>query len=243
MSVKKIIILNTKPAKFGEHTDELTPDMFVSSLPVQHSHSYYENDDLGLYIGVWDTTEMIETPAPYADDEFMTIIEGAVEIKNNNTGKIETVLADESFVIPRGYDCQWHQQGYLRKFYIISAHPDEEMPAKPVVESIVYVNDKRNKAFTMTSDGHHKKELYVDHYKRFSAGIWYCNILNTPLMEYPDNEFLLINSGVLIAIDEDANEQIFKQGDALFIPQGALYKWRVTNNVTITYAKIKGKPV
>ncbi len=245
MLTNKIIRLNPNPKGFGDNADELTQDMFVSSLPVQHSHSYYEDDELGLYVGVWDTTDMVETAAPYACDEFMTIIEGAVEIKNNKTGKIDTVMAGESFVIPKGYDCQWHQQGYLRKFYVISEHPAESIPEIPSVDGIVYIAStdiaSNSKAFTDTHDGHSKKELYVDQQQRFSAGVWRANALTTALSPYPDNEFLLINQGSLICIDENNIEQKFKQGDALFIPQGAMCAWRIEDNVTITYAKIKSK--
>jgi len=245
MLTNKIIRLNPNPKGFGDNADELTQDMFVSSLPVQHSHSYYENDELGLYVGVWDTTDMIETAAPYGCDEFMTIIEGAVEIKNNKTGKIETVMAGESFVIPKGYDCQWRQQGYLRKFYVISEHPAESIPKAPSINGIVYIASSdiasNSKAFIDTHDGHSKKELYVDHLQRFSTGIWRAKALTTALSPYPDNEFLLINKGDLICLDKDNIEHKFKQGDALFIPQGAICAWRVEDNVTITYVKIKAK--
>jgi len=239
MPVKKVIKLSTKPAKFGEIADELSADMFVSSVPVQHSHSYYEDEDLGLYIGVWDTTDMVEKSAPYACDEFMTIIEGSVEIKETKTGNIKTVLAGESFVIPKGYDCQWRQQGYLRKFYVISEHPHETIPEQPAINSIVYINDNPDHPFKNTRDGYCKKELYVDHQQRFSAGIWQSGALNTELLPYPDNEFLVVTQGTLRCRDHHGNEQIFKQGDVLFIPQGSLCAWSVDKSVTLTYCKIK----
>jgi len=58
MSKKKIIKLSQNPEGFGEITDELEVEMFESSLPKQHTHSYFEDEVLGLYIGVWDTTDM-----------------------------------------------------------------------------------------------------------------------------------------------------------------------------------------
>jgi uncharacterized cupin superfamily protein len=115
MKKEGIIRLSTNPEGFGESPDELTPDMFASELPTQHSYEYYEDEELGLYIGVWDTDDMIEVAAPYACDEFMWLIEGECQIKNNRTGEIETVEAGTAFVIPKGYDCQWQQTGYLKK--------------------------------------------------------------------------------------------------------------------------------
>ena len=142
MSEKKVVKLIQSPKGFGEVADELEESMFESPLPTQCTHSYYEDETLGLYIGVWDTTDMIESAAPYSCDEFMTIIEGAVEIKNNKIGKVETVTAGQSFVIPQGYDCQWHQNGYLKKFYVIYEPPAQDLPASPVCEHIIYIDEK-----------------------------------------------------------------------------------------------------
>lgn len=238
MSDKKIIKLNGAPKGFGDIADELTQDMFESAIPTQHSHSYYENDELGLYIGVWDTTDMVETAAPYGCDEFMVLLEGQATIKNNQTDELETIVAGESFVIPKGYNCQWQQTGYLRKFYVISEHPDENIPTKPTVESVVYITDNET-AFTATSDGFEKKELYIDQHQRFSSGIWRCKTLTTELAPFPDNEFLLINQGSLTCLDENNVAQTFNAGDALFIPQGTVCAWQVTTNVSLTYVKIK----
>ena len=63
MPAKRIISLSPAPEGFGQTPDELTPDMFVSELPVQHSHEYYADEELGLYIGVWDTTVSGSRPA------------------------------------------------------------------------------------------------------------------------------------------------------------------------------------
>ena len=104
-----IIRLSHNPDGFKDNVDDLTADMFESDLPIQHSHDYFADDEAGLYVGVWDTTEMIEAAAPYAMDEFMVVIEGAAVIRNNTTNTSETILAGESFIIPREYDCQWQQ--------------------------------------------------------------------------------------------------------------------------------------
>lgn len=59
--------------------------MFVSSIPVQHSHAYFEDEDFGLYIGLWDTTEMVEISAPYACEEFMGLLERKAKIQRCKT--------------------------------------------------------------------------------------------------------------------------------------------------------------
>jgi len=257
MSVKKIIRLSPTPKNFGQVSDELEQEMFESALPIQHTHSYYEDDELGLYIGVWDTTDMVESAAPYACDEFMVLLEGQATIKNIKTGELETVNAGETFVIPKGYDCQWQQTGYLRKFYVISEHPDEIVPVVPTFEGIINVSKVHqsestssidvkapaiaNNSFVMKSGKPVKKgqHLYQDHTGNFFSGIWQSQHFETEQQAFPRNEFIYIQSGDLVCIDENNQEHKFSQGDALFIPQGTLCHWRVDKSVSTFYAVLQ----
>ena len=259
MTNKKIIRLSGKPKNFGQNPAELDTDMFESSLPIQHTHSYYEDEELGLYIGVWDTTDMVESAAPYACDEFMVLLEGQANIKNIKTGEVETVNAGETFVIPKGYDCQWQQNGYLRKFFVISEHPDEIIPVVPTFEGIINISqahrnastEKFNvnfeaasisgKSFVMKSGKPVQKgqHLYQDHTGNFFSGIWQSQQFETEQQAFPRNEFIYIQSGELICIDEDNQEHTFSQGDALFIPQGTVCHWRVNESVCTFYAVLQ----
>jgi len=254
MSDKKIIRLSPTPKGFGKVADELEQDMFESSIPTQHTHSYYEDDELGLYIGVWDTTDMVESAAPYACDEFMVVLEGQAAIKNIKTGEVETVNAGESFVIPKGYDCQWQQNGYLRKFYVISEHPDEIVPVNPTFEGIINISKAHNStsqdcvevkvsgdSFVMKSGKPVKKgqHLYQDHTGNFFSGIWQSQHFETQQQAFPRNEFIYIQSGELVCIDQNNQEHKFSQGDALFIPQGTVCHWRVDEKVCTFYAVLQ----
>lgn len=237
MSEKQIIKLIQNPVGFGDIPDELEQCMFESRLPKQHSHSYYEDEELGLYIGVWDTTDMIEAAAPYPCDEFMSVIEGAVELKNNKTKKVETVMAGESFVIPQGYDCQWHQNGYLRKFYVI--YEPQESAKNPITENVIYFKEQCDVPWQNTSDGHKKKVLYQNHNQTFTTGIWQSSGFNTPAITFPYNEFITLKQGSLICTDDNGIEHKVSAGEALFVPQGACCSWRSQGKITLHFAQIK----
>ena len=257
MSNKQIIRLSTQPKNFGKVTDELDSDMFESAVPEQHTHSYYEDETLGLYVGVWDTTDMVENAAPYACDEFMVVLEGQAAIKNIKTGEIEIVNAGESFVIPKGYDCQWQQSGYLRKFYMISEHPDEIIPVVPTFDGIVNISKRHNsaskhtidisqstranKSFIMKSGKPVKKgqHLYQDSTGNFFSGIWQSQAFETVQQAFPRNEFIYIQSGTLVCIDEHNKSHTFTCGDAVFIPQGTMCHWRVDDSVCAFYAVLQ----
>ena len=237
MPEKSIIKLSRTPTGFGDISIELDAAMFESTQPTQHRHSYYDDDTLGLHIGVLDSTDMTGIASPYANDEFMIIIEGRVDIKNNKTGKMETIMAGDSVVIPQNYDCQWHQQGYLRKFYVI--YKPQETPIKSATENVIYIDEKSDVPWKETSDGHRKKTLYQNNDQRFTAGVWQSNELTTGLINFPYHEFIFIKEGSLICIDEIGIPHYFTSGDALFIPQGTRCAWQVKGKVSIHFTQIK----
>ncbi|WP_028763321.1 cupin domain-containing protein [Shewanella colwelliana] len=249
MFINKITRLSPNPAGFGEVPDEVSAEMFVGDLPTQHTHSYYENDQLGLYIGTWDSTAVTEAGGPYVCDEFMWVIDGDIEVKNNHTGLVEHIHAGEAFVIPKGYDCQWHQPGYVRKFYVISAHPNEAMPAQAVVESIIkpalVVTEKNTGNDTallphFCLDGGPQKvaQCYRDAQARFFSGTWESEQCESASLTFGANEFLYLQSGVLVLVDDELVEHTFTAGEALFIPQGVTCQWRVTQTVRAFYTII-----
>jgi len=230
MSANRIIRLSPNPEGFGQTEDVLEQQMFASDMPVQHTHMYYEDDDLGLYIGVWDTTDMVETAGPYACDEFMWVLEGEVEIKNSKTGAMEMVKAGEAFVIPKGYDCQWHQKGYLRKFFVISEHPEEPIPPVPTVEGIVKLPD---------SGPQGERLCYEDGTGNFTAGVWQRDAFKSEMCSMPHNQFVYLHEGSLSLSDEEGDSHTFEVGDAFFITQGTACRWHSPGGLRAFYASVK----
>jgi uncharacterized cupin superfamily protein len=204
--------------------------------PMQGSPSSYENRVLGLSIGIADSTETLDNNPPYAHDEFIFIIEGAVEVKNSKTGFSESIGAGRSFVIPHGYDYQWHQQGYLRKLYVRFVVP--KTAEKLNTENVIYIDENSDISWKETSDGHRKKILYRNSNQGFTAGVWQGKAFTTGMIEFPYHELILINSGSLICTDETGEEHYFNRGDALFIPQGTPCSWEVKSKVSIHYVQI-----
>tara|TARA_R110000744_G_scaffold79928_2_gene156877 strand:- start:437 stop:1132 length:696 start_codon:yes stop_codon:yes gene_type:complete len=224
-----IIRLSVNPEGFTDNVDDLTADMFESALPVQHSHDYFSDDDLGLYIGVWDTTDMIETAAPYGMDEFMVLIEGAAVIKNNNTNTSETILAGESFIIPKGYDCQWLQTGYLRKFYVIAEKAcTKKVSLAPSKDGIV-----RFAATTALGNSIYYKSAD----QQFISGAFKGNIVDSPIASSVQRRFIYLKAGFVTLIDSNLTEYHFKAGDA-FLLTGTQSFWRASEEITHHYVEL-----
>ena len=244
---KSIIRLSSDPEGFGASPDALEAGDFSSDIPVQHSHSNFEDDDIGLYVGLWDTASMVETGGPYACDEFMWLIEGQCQIRNNRSGEIETVKAGTPFIIPKGYDCQWQQTGYLRKYFVISEHPDEAIPAAPTHEGIVIpkadailTEDTEDVPFAITSGVQPKQNVcYKDKTGRFFSGTWASEIFESAQRPFPYNEFGYVYDGSITLTDAQGVAQIFNAGDAFFVPKGVVCNASVANNVRLYFAVIK----
>ena len=224
---KSIVRLSTHPEGFGETPDKLDAEEFISGVPVQHSHSAYEDDEIGLYVGVWDTEAMTEAGGPYACDEFMWVIEGECQIRNNRTGEIEPVKAGTPFVIPKGYDCQWQQSGYLRKYYVISEHPEEDIPAVPAHEGIVILKAEQQNIG------------YKDTTGRFSSSTWASGVFESGQRPLPYNEFAYVQDGSITLTDAAGVAQVFNAGDAFFVPEGVVCSAAVANNVQLFITIIK----
>ncbi len=244
-----IIRLSPDPEGFGASPDKLDAEDFTSDVPVQHSHSVYEDDEIGLYVGVWDTEAMTETGGPYACDEFMWVIEGECQIRNNRTGEIEAVKAGTPFVIPRAYDCQWQQSGYLRKYYVISEHPEEEIPAAPAHEGIVIpradalmTEVAADAPFAISSGATPKQNVcYTDTTGRFFSGTWASEAFASGQRPFPYNEFAYVQDGSITLTDAAGAAQVFNADDAFFIPECVKCSAVVASSVRMYIVVIKSK--
>ena len=244
---KSIIRLNACPEGFGASPDTLEAEDFSSDIPVQHTHSNFEDDDIGLYVGLWDTEPMVETGGPYACDEFMWLIEGECQIRNNRTGKVETVKAGTPFIIPKGYDCQWQQTGYLRKYFLISEHPGEEIPAVPAHEGIVIpevdtvlTEGAEDAPFAITSGVLPRRNIcYTDTKGRFFGGTWTSEAFESERRPFPYYEFAFVHNGSITLTNADGVAQVFNAGDAFFIPKGVMCSATVASSARLYFAAIK----
>lgn len=240
-------MLDASPAGFGDKADELDPEMFVTELPTQHSHAFFEDDSLGLYIGLWDTDDMIEAPGPYACDEFMLLLEGEVRVKDNQTGDFTTVTAGDAFVLPKGYDCQWHQQGYLRKFYVISEHPDESVPERAAKQQTILIplNPDNNNAGDesvlfpgLDSSDCTEALSYTDTRGRFLAGVWQSAALRVQAVTLNHYCLLCVRSGAIELAAVKGEAHTVSAGQTCFIPSNTQLELSVSQEAAVQFCAV-----
>lgn len=228
---KEIVRLSAAPEGFGCTPDTLDAALFASELPVQHTHLYYEDEEQGLYVGVWDTTAMIEAAGSYGCEEFMWLLEGEAEIKNSKTGTMEKVKAGEAFVIPRGYDCQWHQSGYLRKFFVILENPDEEGPITRS-DGIIILD---------VEPGQENSVAYESIKGDFITGSWHRDSFDSQFPDMDGNHFVYVVEGSFILTGEDNKPHTFVAGEAFFVLGGTQCQWTCGAGSQAFYATV-GNP-
>jgi uncharacterized cupin superfamily protein len=245
---EKIIQLSSDPAGFGELPDTLDAQIFDSQAPVQHTHMYYEDEDNGVYVGVWDTTSMVESAGPYPCNEFMWLIEGEAAIENSETGEAQIVRTGEAFVIPRGYDCRWRQRGYLRKFFVILEPPSQPMLGAPVVAGII---KPATTGVVASADqfpllGVAAAQLpplspthYCDSTGQFCAGSWTGQPFDFESVTVVDAVFVYLLEGFL-SLQEEGNQRLdFGPGDAFFVPAGTVCSGIGQQQIHLCYAKVR----
>ena len=247
--IKKVIRLEPfGPAKTGMAKMQLSLKDFQSELPVQHMHVYYEDEVLGLSVGVWDTTSMREAFGPYPSDEFMWVLEGRVCMIDGD-GKQTLVNEGESFCIRNAIPISWNQEGYLRKFFMIYADPNSNDPQIASARGGVKVLDpvvlaKGLKSMDTTCPfgivGEMPQQRDSVHFTNDAGnmfvGMWDSSPFESEMRPFPCHEFVQLLEGEITITQEDGHSHQFKAGDAFFIPKGTVCCWKTTEYVRKFYS-------
>ncbi len=217
---------------------ELDQDDFQSSLPEQYLHVYYEDEDLGLSVGVWTTTSMQEAFGPYPGDEFMWVLEGRVAMIDAH-GNETPIEAGETFCIRNAIPISWKQVGFLRKFYMTYADPKATIPQIDSADGGVRVlraaeletgMQKMDTTEPLVITGNkplqHDNILFTNDAGNMFVGMWDSTALDSEMRPFPWHEMVQLLEGEVTLTEEDGSEHHFSAGDAFFIPMGTVCKWQ-----------------
>ncbi len=249
MSSPKIIRFEPNgPADTGlEPWDPIDPSGLEAGTPVQHGHIYHDDEALGYMAGVWDCTPMTEKFGPYAVNEFMLLLEGSVTMVDESGGEV-TVDAGEAFVIPKGLPCQWKQEGYVRKYFMIFENPG--VPAADDVSSqgvilpqpsgpsggMEKVEISDPSIYLGAPPTQHNHTYFEDPSGQMTVGLWDSTPFERAVAPSPRNELMCLLEGSVTLIDGAGEEHVFQAGDAAYVAKGAECGWRSTEYVRKFYA-------
>lgn len=217
-----------------------------SGTPHEHGHLYIDDKARGLTAGLWHCTPMTGTMGPYPVDEFMLLLEGAVEMVTPG-GAVTRVEAGEAFVLPKGLVCQWRQPGPVKKIFVILETPDDAAARSADGLSVIKLDTSlplRELAAppadsllsgTPVCRG---RELFRDATGTFSVGLWDTTAYHRKAIPFPRHELMCLLDGE-VAIAGPGAPQSFRGGEAFFVPQGAVTDFRVPDYLKKIYVILK----
>lgn len=246
---KKVIRLEPLgPDEIGMSKMDLDPNDFQSELPLQHIHVYYENQAMGLTVGVWDTTSMQEAFGPYPGDEFMWILEGNVRMMD--TDENETIVNQgESFCVRNAIPISWKQEGFLQKIFMTYADPNSKASQIESAKGGVKVLDpelltqglrlmETTDPFIIEGDLPQQRDslLFTNDAGNMFVGMWDSTPFESEMRPFPCHEFVQLLEGEIIITEEDGSKNVFKAGESFFVPMGTPCRWETSEYVRKFYS-------
>ena len=220
-----------------------------SGTPVQRGHEYLNDAAHGLTSGVWDCTAFTTPMMSYPVNEFMILLEGEVTIIEE-TGRRTTVRAGESFILPKGLRCQWHQAGYVRKFFVIFDDASGAIPKNPAALG-VYRPDPKGELAPSAAPGadvllsappHQAAQVWFeDMTGQWTVGVWSSTPYHRKTIPFPRHELMHILEGEVALTDGTGAVHRFKAGDTLFVPMGTPCDWKNTQDIRKIYCIFQPK--
>ena len=224
---------------------DLSPYEFHTRPDAQNLHVYFEDEELGLSVGVWDTTPMQEPFGPYPGDEFIFVLDGHFDMMDTVDGSGINVpcRAGQSVIFRNGVPVSWKQHDYLKKFYITYLDPKAKTPTGLSAEGGIQTLEPQ---FTLTdadllpdtTEKQRDKVFFTNDHGNFQVGCWDAEAFASDVEPFPYHEFCQILEGEAVLTDATGAAHVFKPGDCFFIPKGTPVGWSVPTYVKKYYAAL-----
>ncbi len=226
--------------------DPIDPSDLVAGTPIQRGHIYHEDVECGYMVGVWDCTAMTEKFGPYPVNEFMFLLEGSVTMILGD-GKEITINAGETFVIPKGLPCQWKQEGYVRKYFVIFENPGAASAKNVSEQGIILprstgheeglqpIETRKDGGFTglVPTQKHHL--YFSDASGQLKVGVSDSTPFETVAEQSQTSELIVLLEGSAIMTDDAGETHKINTGDTVYVPKGAAYQWKSTDYIRKIY--------
>lgn len=239
------------PAGTGlQEWEPIDPASLEAGEPVQRGHIYHQDEAAGYMAGVWDCTPMTGRFEPYEVNEFMLLLEGSMTMVAAD-GRETTINAGETFVLPKGLPCQWKQEEYVRKYFVIFGDPDATPTAEPDALSVILpqsggpagglarVKITDPSIYLGEVPQQHEHVYFQDRSAQMTVGVWTTTPFETAPNQSPRSEFMHLVEGSVTLTDSEGSEHEFKAGDSVYVPKGAVCGWKSTGHVRKIYTTFK----
>jgi len=237
------------PADTGMPEMTCNPEDFASDLPTQTLHVYYDDEDLGMNVGVWTTSPMQEAFGPYPGDEFIVLLEGGFKMVDGDNNVLDTYKEGESVYFRNAAPVSWVQEEPLKKFYITYLNPNREVPSGVPAKGAVKAVDpsitpeqmtvlEETDPFIIEGDKPTQRDYiyFTNDAEDMFVGVWDSTPFESEMAPFPCHEFVQLLEGEIVITEEDGTVNRFVKGDTFFLPKGTICSWKTTGYVKKYYA-------
>lgn len=220
----------------------IDPAEFETPPEAQALHVYFADADLGLTVGVWDSSPMQEAFGPFPGDEFIVLHEGAFHVLDGS-GTGVSAKAGQCAAIRNGIPVRWQQDGSVRKFFMTYNDPRATASQGLTAEGGVVVLSPDMtltdaELIEDTSTPQRDRILFSSDLGNFDVGLWDTQVLNTKLEPFPYHEMAQVLEGEVTLTEADGTRHHFTAGDVFFIPAGTPCIWHVPKYLRKFYAAL-----
>jgi uncharacterized cupin superfamily protein len=208
---------------------DLDPAVFQSPLPVQHYGLIFEDEAIGLAVGIWDTTTMQEAFGPYPGDEYITVLDGSFAMVDAAGGTLAAAKACDSVTFRNGAPSSWKQDGYLRKVYLTLQDAGGATPLIPSAKGAFRVLDRsRVPKGSPDADGVTREVIFLN-----DAGTMTVTLCAFPAQSLPSapgatHRLIRVLLGAITLSTPSAPPETFYPGEHVFLPKGTACTSAVT---------------
>ncbi len=113
------LLPNGHPERGMEPSQAVPASAFTTDNHAESMYKFFEAADGSITSGVWECAPILVEIDSYSSNELMMILSGSLNV-TDATGKKETFVAGDTFLIPKGAKVTLEITKTLRKFYMIA---------------------------------------------------------------------------------------------------------------------------
>lgn len=240
---------NGPQAEVGlEYWEPVLADPAAGPLPIQRGATYFTDDAAGYSTGVWESTAFVGVMAPYPVHEFMIVLEGEVTIVHKS-GERTIVSAGKSFFLPKGLECQWRQDGVVRKYFAVFENGNDILSHDACPSLIVdgfaelpSIEVNPSDPLLGATPTLRAKTAFSAESEQWRIGVWQSGPYQRRLGPFPRHELMHVLEGQVTVTDAVGTSQTFSAGDTFFIGKDIVCDFVVSEHLRKIYC-ILDRPV
>lgn len=207
---------------------DLDPASFQSPLPVQHYALVFDDEDIGMAVGIWDTTTMQEAFSPYPGDEYITVLDGHFAMVDSTGGTLASAQAGDSVTFRNGAPSSWKQNGYLRKVYLTLQDPGGARPEIASAEGAFRVLHRaRLPQGSPDPDGATREVIFRNDAGTMTVTLCSFPACLLPPAAVPSHRLIRVLVGAITLTGAAIPPDRFDAGSHVFLPMGTVCGWEV----------------